>query len=366
MLSEEEGSLLDADAEALVNTVNTVGIMGKGIALQFKQAYPGNFRAYEAACRRGDVRLGAMFTYETGLLDSPRYIINFPTKGHWRAKSKLSDIAAGLTDLRKIIEDHHIRSIAVPPLGCGNGGLDWHDVHPLIAEALGDLPGVHVMLYPPKGAPAAESMKVRTARPKMTAGRAALLTTLGHYVHLSQFEQAAVLKGASLLEIQKLMYFLQEAGQPLHLNYAKARYGPYAENLNHVLQALEGHYLRGYGDRTQEVLKLSPIVLMSGAADEGRQWLDDHRDETANRVDAVMRLATGFASAYGLELLATVHWIATRDGSGQIADPAAVTQHIGGWNERKGRLFTELHVRRAIDHLHSLGWVKTPKQLGSA
>jgi O-acetyl-ADP-ribose deacetylase (regulator of RNase III) len=357
MLSEEEGSLLDADAEALVNTVNTVGIMGKGIALQFKQAYPGNFRAYEAACRHGDVRLGAMFTYETGMLDSPRYIINFPTKGHWRAKSKLSDIAAGLADLRRVIQDRNIRSIAVPPLGCGNGGLDWRDVHPLITEGLGDLPGVHVMLYPPKGAPAAESMMVRTARPKMTAGRAALLTTLGHYGRLSQSEQAAVLKGASLLEIQKLMYFLQEAGQPLHLNYAKARYGPYAENLNHVLQALEGHYLRGYGDRTQEVLKLSPTVLMPGSEDEGRQWLDDHPDETASRVDAVMQLATGFASAYGLELLATVHWIATRDDAAQITDATALTQDIGSWNERKGRLFTEVHVGRAIDQLQSLGWV---------
>jgi O-acetyl-ADP-ribose deacetylase (regulator of RNase III) len=366
MLSEEEGSLLEADAEALVNTVNTVGIMGKGIALQFKQAYPGNFRAYETACRRGDVRLGTMFTYETSLLNNPRYIINFPTKGHWRAKSKLSDIAAGLADLRRVIQDRNIRSIAVPPLGCGNGGLDWRDVHPLITEVLGDLPGVYVMLYPPKGAPAAESMMVRTARPKMTAGRAALLTTLGRYVCLSQSEQAAVLKGASLLEIQKLMYFLQEAGQPLHLNYAKARYGPYAENLNHVLQALEGHYLRGYGDRTQEVLKLSPIVLMPDSEDEGRQWLDDHPDETASRVDAVMQLATGFASAYGLELLATVHWIATRDDAARITDPTALTQDIGSWNERKGRLFTELHVRRAIDHLHSLGWVKTPKQLGSA
>jgi O-acetyl-ADP-ribose deacetylase (regulator of RNase III) len=356
MLSEEEGNLLDADAEALVNTVNTVGVMGKGIALQFKQAYPGNFRAYEAACRRGEVRLGTMFTYETGLLDNPRYIINFPTKGHWRAKSKLSDVTQGLADLRRVIQDRRIRSIAVPPLGCGNGGLDWRAVHPLIIEMLGDLPEVHVMLYPPTGAPAAESMKVGTARPKMTAGRAALLTTLGHYVRLSQFEQASVPTGASLLEIQKLMYFLQEAGQPLHLSYGKARYGPYAENLNHVLQALEGHYLRGYGDRTQEVLKLSPIVLLPGAEDESQRWLVDHRDETTERINRVIQLVTGFASAYGLELLATVHWIATHDGAGQIADAAALTQHIASWNERKGRLFTEVHVRRAMDQLSSLGW----------
>jgi O-acetyl-ADP-ribose deacetylase (regulator of RNase III) len=156
-------------------------------------------------------------------------------------------------------------------------------------------------------------MRVRTERPGMTAGRAALLTTVGSYTRLSQLEQATAAEGASLLEIQKLMYFLQEAGQPLRLKYVKARYGPYADNLNHVLQALEGHYLRGYGDRTQQVMKLSPITLLPGAKDEGRRWLDDHPDNTANRIEAVMQLVTGFASAYGLELLATVHWIAARE-----------------------------------------------------
>ncbi|MGH3189735.1 MAG: type II toxin-antitoxin system antitoxin DNA ADP-ribosyl glycohydrolase DarG [Streptosporangiaceae bacterium] len=365
MLSEQEGNLLDADAEALVNTVNTVGIMGKGIALQFKQAYPGNFRAYQAACRRGEVQLGRMFTYETGLLGNPRFVINFPTKGHWRARARLSDIETGLADLRHVVRDRKIRSIAIPPLGCGNGGLDWREVRPLIDTALGELPDVHVMVYPPEGTPAAESMNVSTARPTMTGGRAALLTTLGRYIRLSQLEQAAAPEGASLLEIQKLMYFLQQAGQPLRLSYVKARYGPYADNLNHVLQALEGHYLRGYGDRTQQVLKLSPIALMPGAEDEGQRWLADHPDETTDRINTVIRLVAGFASAYGLELLATVHWIATQEGADQIADAAALTQHIGSWNERKGRLFTEAHVRNAIDHLSSLGWVTAAQKAGT-
>jgi O-acetyl-ADP-ribose deacetylase (regulator of RNase III) len=151
MLTEEHRNLLEAPADALVNTVNTVGIMGKGLALQFKQAYPGNFRAYESACRRGEVHLGKMFTYETGRLDRPRFVINFPTKGHWRSRSKLSDIKAGLDDLRDVIRERHIDSIAIPPLGCGNGGLDWRDVRPLIVEALADLPNVRVMVYPPQG-----------------------------------------------------------------------------------------------------------------------------------------------------------------------------------------------------------------------
>ncbi len=233
MLTEEHGNLLEAPADALVNTVNTVGIMGKGLALQFKQAYPGNFQVYESACRRGEVRLGSMFTYETGQLDRPRFVINFPTKGHWRSKSKLSDIRAGLVSLREVIRERDIDSIAIPPLGCGNGGLDWSAVRPLLVAVLGDLPGVRVLVYPPQETPSAKSMPVRTRRPRMTAGRAALLAMLGSYVRLSQREEAATADGASLLEIQKLMYFLQERGQPLSLDYAKGRYGPYADTLNH-------------------------------------------------------------------------------------------------------------------------------------
>jgi O-acetyl-ADP-ribose deacetylase (regulator of RNase III) len=356
MLSEARGNLLDAAADAVVNTVNTVGIMGKGIALQFKQAYPDNFRAYEAACRRGEVQLGHMFVFETGLMGQPRLIINFPTKKHWRARSRLTDIKAGLTDLRRVIRNYKITSVAVPPLGCGNGGLDWRDVRPLIVEALGDLPDVQVMVYPPAGAPPAESMKVGTERPKMTPGRAALLALLARYVRMSQLEEPAAAEGASLLEVQKLMYFLQEAGQPLSLNFVKARYGPYAENLNQVLQRLEGHYLRGYGDRTQEVRKLSPISLMSGAEDEGDRWLQGHPDEAAERIEAVLRLIAGFASAYGLELLATVHWVLTREGGSQ-SDSEALTRLVSSWNERKGRLFTDVHVRRAVDRLLDTGWV---------
>jgi len=358
MLTEEQGNLLEAPAEALVNTVNTVGIMGKGLALQFKQAYPGNFRAYEAACRRGDMHLGRMFTYETGQLDGPRLVINFPTKGHWRSKSKLSDIKAGLASLRDVILERRIESIAIPPLGCGNGGLDWRDVRPLIVAALGDLPGVRVIVYPPQEAPLAQSMPVRTRRPRMTSGRAALLAVLGRYVRLTQAEESATAEGASLLEIQKLMYFLQERGQPLLLDYVKGRYGPHAANLNHALEPLEGHYVRGYGDRSDYVLKLNPIILMPDAVDEARGWIEKHPDDgTADRIGAVVELVTGFASAYGVELLATVHWAATREAAGGSTDPAVLTRLIGSWNERKGRLFTEAHIGKTVSRLEELGWV---------
>lgn len=153
MLREAEGNLLEATVDALVNTVNTVGVMGKGIALQFKQAYPENFRAYKAACRRGEVQIGRMFVVETGLLGQPRWIINFPTKQHWRSRSRIDDIKSGLADLRRVLQEVHARSVVVPALGCGNGGLDWCEVRPLIVEALGDIPDVEVIVYPPTGAP---------------------------------------------------------------------------------------------------------------------------------------------------------------------------------------------------------------------
>lgn len=151
---ESHGNLLDADVDALVNTVNTVGVMGKGIALQFKKAFGANFKAYQRACRRGEVQIGRMHVFDNGQLVSPRWIINFPTKRHWRSLSRISDIAAGLEALRAEIIRLGIASVAVPPLGCGNGGLAWTDVRPLIEKHLDGL-GVEVHVYAPEGAPGA-------------------------------------------------------------------------------------------------------------------------------------------------------------------------------------------------------------------
>lgn len=200
-------------------------------------------------------------------------------------------------------------------------------------------------------------MPVGTRRPHMTNGRAALLALLGEYAGLSWLEGATVIRGgASLLEIQKLMYLLQEAGQPLRLNYAKGRYGPYADSLNHVLQALEGHYLRGYGDRTQKILDLSPIMIIDGAADEAQQWLKSSADDvTSRRIADVVKLITDFASPYGVELLATVHWTATREVP--AADRAVLTSAVRAWSPRKERLFTEHHVRVTAGHLRAFGWL---------
>ena len=145
------GNLLDAPVEALVNAVNTVGVMGKGIALQFRQAFPENYAAYRTACKRGDVQPGAMFVVPVQRLAGPRMIINFPTKRHWKDRSRLADIDAGLIDLVRVVQEAQIPSIAVPALGCGQGGLAWEVVRPRIVAAFALLPDVAVQLFAPAG-----------------------------------------------------------------------------------------------------------------------------------------------------------------------------------------------------------------------
>lgn len=164
MIETGQGNLLETDAEALVNTVNCVGVMGKGIALQFKQAFPENYEAYHKACKRDEVVPGRLFVQSCRELGRLRWIVNFPTKRHWRGRSRLEDIRVGLEALAREIAVRGIRSIALPPLGCGHGGLDWNDVRPLIEETLGNLPDVRVVVFEPGSGPAAGARPIRTRR----------------------------------------------------------------------------------------------------------------------------------------------------------------------------------------------------------
>ncbi len=343
MIQTAKGDLLQAGTEAIINTVNCVGIMGKGIALQFKQAFPRNYDKYRTACELGEVKPGRMFVYDTGSMINPRWIINFPTKGHWKAKSRLADISDGLDDLKRVIRDLKIRSIAVPPLGCGNGGLNWKDVEPIIRKAFEDLPEVDVRLYAPDGAPKVDEMKVATAKPNMSRGRALVLRLLGLY--------GAAGYRHSMLEVQKLTYFLQQAGEDLRLGFKKYRYGPYAENLNHVLQRIEGHYIRGYGDRS----KAAEIYVLPEGEREAEEYLSN--DASArDKLRLVSELISGFETPYGLELLSTVHWLATQDED-VASGTATVMDAVRAWNPRKASLMREPHIHRALEQLREHGWV---------
>lgn len=345
MIHETSGNLLRAEVDALINTVNTEGVMGKGIALQFKKAYPAMYEDYRRAAKAGDVRLGHVHVWPTEQLTGPRYVINFPTKGHWKSNSKLADIEAGLDDLVLVIRQLGIESVAVPPLGCGNGGLNWADVRPRIAAAFAKLPNVEVLLFPPAAAPPATDITTATARPEMTLGRAALVDVVGRYT-----TQSSIAPG--LIESQKLMYFLQAAGEGLRLNFVAHHYGPYADNLRHVLTTIEGHFLTGYGDGSAAVAAAEPLIVLPGASEEAALVLEGF-PETRARIDRVLELSVGYESAYGLELLATVHWIATRAGTSDDE----VIDRVRRWSSRKARMFTADHVRAALASLQAQRWL---------
>lgn len=344
MIEHISGDVLKCEADALVNTVNCVGVMGRGIALQFKNTFPENFKAYAAACKREAVQPGRMFVYETGQLMPPRFIVNFPTKRHWRGKSRIKDIETGLVDLVKVIRDKGIRSIAIPPLGAGLGGLDWNEVRPRIERALEELQDVQVLIYEPNGAPASDKMAHVREVPPMTIGRAALVELIHCYLGglLDPF--------VTLLEVHKLMYFMQEAGEPLRLKYVKAPFGPYAENLSHVLHAVEGHLIAGYADGGDAPDK--SLSLVPGAVEEARGFLEQHEISRA-RFERVTRLVEGFESPFGLELLATVHWVISREGA---TCPDSVARRVYGWNARK-RQFTPRQIAIAQDRLKTQGWL---------
>lgn len=347
MIEITKGNLLTAPVEALVNTVNTEGVMGKGIALQFKQAYPDMFKAYENACKTNEVKLGQMHIYDLGgLAGGPRWIINFPTKGHWRSKSQLIDIKSGLQDLVQTIVRLKIKSIAIPPLGCGHGGLNWIEVQALCEEAFSEFPDVKIMLFPPLGSPEAKAMLNRTERPKMTEGRAALILMMSRYL------QGLLDPFISLLEIHKLMYFLQATGQPLRLEFKKGQFGPYAPNLRHVLIKLEGHYLVGYGDGQDSPSK--PIEIQQGALEEASKLLE-HNSETLARMNRVSKLIDGFEDPYGLELLSSVHWVMLNNTSAQVSADAAI-QAVHEWSDRKKLTLKPEHLQKAWDQLKTLHW----------
>ena len=347
-LRTARGNLLEADADALVNTVNTVGVMGKGIALQFKRAFPENFREYKRACDHGGLDVGQVLTHTVpAALSGPKYLFNLPTKRHWRGDSRLEWVESGLAALVAEVRRLGVSSVAVPPLGCGNGGLAWADVRPLIETAFRAVPEVEVLLFEPGGAPAAGDMPVRTRRPPMTAGRAAVLGLIRAY-------RAALLDvELSLLELHKLAYFLQRAGEPLRLEFVPGPYGPYAENLRHVLARLEGHFITGFGDGGEAPGKT--IEADRAALVKADAYLTDKAD-TRGRLDRVRDLIDGFEDPFGMKLLATVDWVATA-ARPPARDAEEAIRMVHRWTHRKKRVFAPEHIDLAWRHLGDHGWL---------
>ena len=341
MIEYKNGDILREDVEAIVNTVNCVGIMGRGLALQFKNKFPQNFKEYQLACTNKEVQLGKMFVHQTGQLINPKYIINFPTKGHWKQNSKIEDISNGLDDLITIIEKYSIKSIAIPPLGSGLGGLDWKMIKKLIEEKLKNI-NCTVILFEPLEQKIEKSITKEI--PKMTAGRAALIGLMDRYL------QGLMDPFISLIEVHKLMYFMQESGEELRLKYKKAQFGPYADNLRHVLNTIEGHFISGYedgGDAPTKQLKLIPK-----AVEDAKNYLTNKKNTNENFVK-VAKLVDGFETPFGLELLSTVHWVVKNENASNLEE---VISKIYNWNERK-KQFSEKQIKIALDVLIKNNWI---------
>jgi O-acetyl-ADP-ribose deacetylase (regulator of RNase III) len=336
MINFKQGNLLEENVEALVNTVNCVGVMGKGIALQFKQAYPDNFKQYKKACDASQIKPGQVFVFKTGSL-LPKYIINFPTKRHWRERSQISDIDTGLKDLAKKVAELGIKSIAIPPLGCGNGGLNWSTVKPIILAAFANYPDVKVIIFEPTGSPQADKIPIAKKEIKMTRSRAL-------YIKLLEIYGIAGYR-LSRLEIQKLAYFLQEAGEPLKLRYKKDKYGPYADNLNHVLQKLDGAYIRGYGDRDSK----SQIHVLPEGKNRAQKFLNKHPD-AQEKIERICKLIEGFETPYGLEMLATVHWVTVEEPIA-ASDPDYAILRVQDWSERKREMFKNQSLAKSLEEV---------------
>ena len=347
MIKYKTGDLFNEDVEALVNSVNCVGVMGRGIALQFKNLFPDNFKEYAKACKHKEVQPGQMFVFETKQLANPRYIINFPTKRHWRGKSRMEDIESGLKSLVSEVRERNIQSIAIPPLGSDLGGLNWSDVRPLIDTTLRELGDVDVFVFTPGSAPSDGRPNRSKNVPKMTPARAALVSLMHRYILglLDPF--------ITLLEVHKLMYFLEYAGEPLKLNFQKGTYGPYAENMRHVMRDIEGHLISGYkdgGDAPSKELELVP-----GALKDAEAYLQNQPD-TMQRLERVSDLVDGFESSFGLELLATVHWVVNENSSATDDEIITLTY---AWNQRK-KMFTERQIHIALKTLRDKGWINAP------
>lgn len=346
MITYNTGNLLDADVDALVNTVNTVGVMGKGLALQFKRRFPDNFRQYAIACKKGTVQLGHMLVVPNNELDGPRYIINFPTKGHWRAKSRIEDIESGLDDLVRVVRKLDLKSMAVPALGAGNGGLDWTKVKDAIEYHLQPLEDVLIQVYPPTR----EHRPLQGSSIRMTWSRSTLIELIQAYAPRridSTPNDPAV--SASHLEIQKLLYFANLAVPSLTLHFESGQYGPYSDAVRHLVQDMEGSFLEGFGDGTGTVQELDPIAPTPEGIAASKEYIETSgKDVVHNLIKPTINLIEGFEGPYELELLASTHWAAVH---GHSQDPREAARFVRNWTARKARMFTDYHVECAWKHL---------------
>ncbi len=349
MIIKVKGDLLDSKAEALVNTVNTVGVMGKGIALQFREAFPENYRIYRNACKNKQLEVGNMLiTRETTLSRGDKMIVNFPTKTHWRYPSEYSYIEKGLAALREEIIKRGIRSIAIPPLGSHNGGLDWNRVRVMIETALADL-DCEIYLYEPSDS-IIERMKAE--RVPLTTARAMLLVLMADMIRFGEF--------ASVFAAEKLVYFMQRFGgkEFFKIDFRPYIYGPYSGGkVAHVLYRLNGSYIKGMAGMQNRPFDY--LWLNDDAEKEALDFIDNLSDSKARDIcDRTMKFLRSFYSNYSLELLSTVDYLLRHtpelSGWSEMPDDEVIDilrREIHRWSLRKESMFHADHLEIALNYL---------------
>ncbi len=332
--------MMQSGAEALVNTVNTVGVMGKGIALQFKEAFPNNNKAYIDACKNKELEPGKLLAvWDENLQLGKKLIINFPTKIHWRYPSKYEYIEKGLITLRELLQKEKIKSVAIPPLGSGNGGLDWNKVKPMIEQALDGLE-TEIMIYEPNAAIKAILQKQEVKKEiKLTPARASLLYSLFAFESMGEY--------SSLFAANKLAYFLQRKGQKLNLTFKAHHYGPYAIGVEKVLYYLNGVYLKGMEQGSTKPFE--PLQLNYEKWEEVKQYVNRELSyEDAQRVKSLIQFLAGFTSELSLEILATVDFIIAQNPQYSVDE---VIKAIANWNMRKKELFKHEYIETSYNYL---------------
>jgi len=336
MIQYITGNLLESKAQALVNTVNTVGVMGKGIALQFKNNYPNNYKNYVKICKEKSLQIGQLLVFEEeNLMSGKKIIVNFPTKTDWRKPSELQYIELGLNELTKFINNSKIKSIAIPPLGAGNGGLNWLNVKQLIEQYLNDL-NCEIFVYQPNYE-VAEVLK--NEKVKLTIARAMLLAVLYDLVKNGEF--------VSEFAAEKICYFLQRFGakQYFNLEYKQYFYGPYSGKIKHVLYYLNGSYIMGYS--TKDKKPFEELDLLMDTEPEVLNYLNENN--LLEIVEKTKHFLNGFYSSFGLELLSTIDFISHEK---QTIDFNQIKQHLENWSNRKKTLFSnEKFIEKSIDKL---------------
>ncbi|TSA30572.1 MAG: phosphatase [Bacteroidetes bacterium] len=339
MIHYETGNLLDSEAQALVNTVNTVGIMGKGIALQFREAFPENYKLYKKAVKSNEIKIGHVFVTQQSTIHGIRYIINFPTKTHWKGLSRIEYIKEGLQDLKNVVSSLSIRSIALPPLGCGNGGLDWSLVKREIETSLSDI-NAEIYIYSPNERIQEILEKEKRREVKLTPARAMMMYLLYQYTALGE--------SVSEFAAEKLMYFLQRFGETqLQLDFKNSYYGPYSGKVRHVLYALNGKFILGYSQKQTkpfESIKINPEEVETIKEYIAKELSDPEKE----RLQKIVNFIQGFQTPYALELLSTTDVLISQKASFNISE---ISKGIKNWSTRKKNLFPEKHLEIAIDHL---------------